>query len=370
MGHAALLRSTTLALTGALASLTLSACNKPAPPTQDASLAAAIDTTAAPLAGAPAGALAPTDTSPAAPAAEAPAADALAPAPPAPVAAPPPPAQQYRYIDQAASLSAAFADTPPDYTVDYQGTRPWIWRSGDGAYRIVEAAPGGERYFYFMPGAATPFLVRDSNYTYAYDQGRLVVVYAADGRPLAPTLAARQVALAGRYLARARGLYSAALHEKRQAAHAANWQARRAPILAQQQQWRQQQQANQQWRAWHDQHAAAGQAKLDRERTQRQAYAAQLASVAAPVARGPDQTGVAVARQRQAKAVAAQPGPTSARARNIAHARAAQAEVDAARQNLARARAQTAGADQASKAKIMDAARTRLRLALQKQAAA
>ncbi|MDQ2861830.1 MAG: hypothetical protein M3T55_14155, partial [Pseudomonadota bacterium] len=284
------------------------------------------------------------------------------------VATPPPPAQQYQYVDQAASMSAAFANTPPDYTVDYQGTRPWIWRSGDGAYRIVEAAPAGERYFYFMPGAQTPFLVRDASYTYAYDQGRLVVVYDATGRPLAPTLAARQAALAGRYLARARALYVAASRDKHQAAYAANWQARRPSILAQQQQWRQQQQKNQAWRTWHDQHAPAEQASLDRERAKRQAYAAQLASAATPGARA-DRTPAPLAHSRQSNVVAAAPGPAWGQARTIAQRRADQAEVDAARQNLAQAKAQTVAADPANKARIVDAARTRLKLALQKQAA-
>ena len=30
-------------------------------------------------------------------------------------------------------LGDAFGDSPPDYAVDYQGERPWVWRSGSGA---------------------------------------------------------------------------------------------------------------------------------------------------------------------------------------------------------------------------------------------
>src|SRR5579864_409405 len=82
-------------------------------------------------------------------------------APPSPVRyAPLPASEGYGYIDQAYSMGEAFADTPPDYAVDYQGTRPWVWRAGDGAYRIVERLPEGERFFYYRPGQDYPFLVR------------------------------------------------------------------------------------------------------------------------------------------------------------------------------------------------------------------
>lgn len=396
MRHAALLRSTALVLGGALASFSLSACNKAATPTQASSPVALTDATGgavapgASLAAAPAGALAPVATPPPAPVAEAPPAAALAPAPQAAIATPPPPAQQYQYVDQAASMSAAFADSPPDYTVDYQGTRPWIWRANNGAYRIVEATPGGERYFYFMPGATTPFLVRDPSHTYAYDQGRLVVVYDAGGTALAPSLAARQAAMAGRYLARARALYVAAAREKHQAAYAANWQSRRASVLAQQQQWSAQQQRNQAWRAWHNQHAVSDQALLDRERAQRQAYAAQLAiapthraradqavkdgelgAKATAPSRGArtDQAPPAPARGRENAPPVRPPAPAPEQSQRLAQRRADQVEVDAARQNLARAKAQTVNGDPSSKARTMDAARNRLKLALRKQAA-
>lgn len=371
MRHAALLSPAALAVGAAVATFSLSACNKPAPsnpapaPADTTSTAATPDASAG---AAPQGALPPVETPPPTPAAQAPAAAAVAPAPPAAVAASPAPTAQYQYVDQAASMSAAFADTPPDYTVDYQGTRPWIWRSGSGAYRIVEAIPGGERYFYFMPGSPTPFLVRDPSFTYAYDDGRLVVVYDSGGRPLAPSLAARQAAMAGRYLARARSLYVAAVRERHQAAYAADWQARRASIVGQQQQWRVQQQQNQVWRAWHDQHAAIQQAPFDRERAQRQAYAARLASSPTTLS-GPALARGAPARIRENNPPTRRPAPLAERPQQTIQAQADQVEVDAARQNLARAKAQTGAPDALAKAKTMDAARARLRLALQKQAA-
>ena len=75
--------------------------------------------------------------------------------------------QPYSYIDDAYDLGDAFGDSPPDYTVDYQGTRPWIWRSQAGAYRMVEQTSDGERDYYYRAGADQPFLVRDPQYAYA-----------------------------------------------------------------------------------------------------------------------------------------------------------------------------------------------------------
>ena len=119
-------------------------------------------------------------------------------------------AARYGYIAQAADFNNGFAGSPPDYAVNYDGARPWYWRASNGAYRVVEATPDGDRYYYYQPGADAPFLVRDLQYSYGYDAGHLAVVYDSYGRPLSDDMAARQAYLAGRYLARARGLYEAA----------------------------------------------------------------------------------------------------------------------------------------------------------------
>jgi hypothetical protein len=112
--------------------------------------------------------------------------------------------QPYRYIDDAYDLGDAFADSPPDYTVDYNGVRPWVWRSQKGAYRVVEQTPDGERDYYYHAGADQPFLVRDPSYAYGYDNGQLVVVYDTAGRPIDRSYAGRDADLAASYLFRAR----------------------------------------------------------------------------------------------------------------------------------------------------------------------
>src|ERR1700761_7495336 len=82
--------------------------------------------------------------------------------------------ERYRYIDDAYDMGDAFGDSPPDYAIDYQGERPWVWRSGSGAYRVVEQGPDGERDYYYAAGADQPFLIRDPRYAYAFDGGQLV----------------------------------------------------------------------------------------------------------------------------------------------------------------------------------------------------
>ncbi|HEV2532787.1 hypothetical protein, partial [Phenylobacterium sp.] len=213
------------------------------------------------------------------PTAYAPIADQLPPAPPVLVRRPPPRAR-YSYIDRAYAMGQAFGESPPDYTVDYQGERPWIWRSENGDYRVVEPTPDGERDYYYSGDSDEPFLVRDPQYAYGYDQGALVVIYDARGRPM--DYDARAAERSARYLARARALHAAALHDQRQAAYAAAWRARRNAILDQQQAWQAQQQQDSEWRAWHADHQSEDHARWDREQAMRQAYAAQLAPRVAP----------------------------------------------------------------------------------------
>ena len=206
----------------------------------------------------------------------APALAALPSAPPVPIAAIAP-KERYRYIDRAEALGETFADSPPDYTVDYDGVRPWIWRSNRGEYRVVEPTSEGQRIYYFDAGSDQPFLVSDPEHSYGFAQGELTAVYAPDGRLIGydPASAER----AARYLARARALYDAALHQQRQAAYAEAWRERRRQVLAEQQAWAAEQQRDDAWRAWRDQHRRAEQPDWDRERAARVAYAATIATV-------------------------------------------------------------------------------------------
>src|SRR6202012_4676746 len=108
----------------------------------------------------------------------APAADALPAATPAPVVRVADAQASYAYPDRAYEMSDTFGDAPPDYVYDYGGdVRPWVWVSDDGAERVAEAVPGGERYYYYEAGAGEPFYVQDPDYGYGFQGGQLVVIF-------------------------------------------------------------------------------------------------------------------------------------------------------------------------------------------------
>jgi hypothetical protein len=165
-----------------------------------------------------------------------------------------PPADQYAYLNQAYAFSQSLADSPPDYTYDYQGEAPWVWQSPDGYYRVAERLPMGVRYFYYAPGASTPYLVQDPQYSYGYSDGRLAAVYGADGRVLPYDVEARQARSAGLYLAWAAGLYAAARHEEHVAVSQARWDGERQAVYADQARWNAAQQRNAAWATYSQAH--------------------------------------------------------------------------------------------------------------------
>nr|MEA2799432.1 hypothetical protein [Phenylobacterium sp.] len=322
-----------LLLTAAATSLALAACNqKPAAPV-----------TGAPIASLPLAQAAPP------PEVVAPAADQLPPAPPLRRAARPRPI--YSYVDAAYELGDAFADSPPDYTVDYEGERPWVWRSGGGEYRVVEQTPYGIREYFYRGDSNYPFLIRDTDYSYAYDNGELVGVYDGYGRPYA-NYGPSQIDYASRYLYRARRLYDAALHQQRQAAYAADWREHRDVILAPQRQWAAEQQRNDDWRRWRDQRGSEARAQqrqiaFDQERAQRQAYSARLAPVIAAAA-APQRPGPQAEARRGFDGQARQ---QQVQAQDQARAQGdAQRSQDAQRQQAEIARGQFTARDQRGQA--------------------
>lgn len=210
-------------------------------------------------------------------------------APPPPTYAPPAPAlpqaqpvayrpspEHWRYLTDAYDMSDAFADTPPDYTVDYEGEDPYVWRADDGAYRVVEWLPDGARYYYYEPGADEPFLIQDPEYSYAYDDGALVGVYTLAGALVAEQIADQRRGYAARYYARGHDLYRAAVNDRRRAAYAGDWQNRAPMIEAQRTRWQQGRQEQPGWRDWSQAHQAQQEARWAPERQHRLAYAAAL----------------------------------------------------------------------------------------------
>jgi hypothetical protein len=277
---------------GSLVCLVLTACNRNQPQQ--------------PVTGAPIAALQ-LATTPPPPMQYAPPASALPP-PPAPARiAYRPPRERYRYLTDAYDMADAFGDTPPDYAIDYDGERPWIWRADDGAYRLVEWVPDGARSYYYEPGAEAPFLIEDPDYAYAYDDGALVAVYTRAGALVADSLARQRAYDAARYYAHAQDLYRAAQRERREAAYAANWQQRAPIIFAQRERWVRARETQPEWRDWSRAHQSEEAQRWAPERQHRLAYASALARAAAPGALRPNPTLPTPIRSSEPQRISARP---------------------------------------------------------------
>ena len=211
----------------------------------------------------------------AAPLGEAPPPGGLPPAPPARIATLTDSRDAYAYPDRAWGMSWALGDSPPDYAFYDEGVTPWVWVADDDSECLAEPVPGGERYYYFEPGAYTPFYVQDPSYGYGFQNGQLVAIYAHGGREVAPSADPAAAATAGQYLARGRLLRQASASQPHQAVAAANWNARRGLVAAEHASFAHDAAGDPAWRAYHDQHKAQDQARFAPEATRRESWAAQ-----------------------------------------------------------------------------------------------
>ena len=276
------------------------------------------------------------------------------------------PGDRYAYLDRAYAMSRAYGDAPPDYAVDYQGERPWIWRGSDDSERVVERTPQGLRYFYYEPGADRPYLVQDpEGYSYGYSDGELTTVYGPGGVLEPDDVVDRRAAIAGRYLAWAAALQAASLRQQHQAVEQAHWEERRADIAAQRSAWEAQQSRQDAWAAYHQAHDAEQQAHWADESARRQAEAARYAQNppgppapppvfgygSRPQERGPGQDAAAAAAAAASAALLQRQANQAADA--AAYRRAAEqshaAQTAAAQQAAAARDAQAAGIAQAQR---------------------
>jgi len=246
----------------ALAALAVAACNQN-PTGAPSSAAAQASSLPPPL---------PLTTADAPPLAPAPSASDLPPTQPASMAYLEDPLQQYAFEDRATNLARVLADAPPDYDFDFGGTQPWVWR-GDGFVRVMELTPDGDRYYYYDAGSSSPYLIQDADYAYAFADGGLVAIYGPDGRALPGSDAQYRLDVAGRYLARSRALYSAALASQRRAVALDSWRRQSAAIDEDRARWEQEQTRLSDWRAYHDAHQSEDEAYWQGESARRQAEA-------------------------------------------------------------------------------------------------
>ncbi|MFN3513662.1 MAG: hypothetical protein ACK41C_11480 [Phenylobacterium sp.] len=208
-------------------------------------------------------------------AAPAPEALALPPAPPAPVAAYGPD-MGYGWAERAYAMERAFYDAPPDYGFYYDDVQPWVWETQDHWALYAEPVTDGYRYYYYEPGAAHPYFVRDPYYGYGYDDaGRLVTLVTLAGVLLPQSHLERRADVAGRYWTRARSLRQAA-RVRTVSVREEAWLARRPAIVRTQTPWIQAAARQEDWRRHRERHGAREVRRFEPERTLRQAQVAEL----------------------------------------------------------------------------------------------
>ncbi|WP_309087200.1 hypothetical protein [Phenylobacterium sp.] len=159
----------------------------------------------------------------------------------------------YRWAERAYGLEQAFYDAPPDYAFDYGGVQPWVWETADDWSMYAEPWDDGYRYYYYEPGAAYPYFVRDGDYGYGYDPaGMLVALFDADGDYLPAERFYEAAPLAGRYYLHGRDLRNAAVQAQRIPVTQDVWVQRAPRVREASEPWLRAAKSDQQWRTWRD----------------------------------------------------------------------------------------------------------------------
>jgi len=161
------------------------------------------------------------------------------------------PAEAYAWAERAYGLQRAVYDTPPDYGFGYGDIEPLAWETGDDWAMYAEPWDDGYRYYYYEPGAAYPYFVRDDDYGYGYGAGGvLVAVFDAGGRYLPVDGVYRMAPAAGRYYARGHDLRSAARRAPRIQVTDRIWAQRAPQVVRTADPWLRAARDDRQWRAW------------------------------------------------------------------------------------------------------------------------
>ncbi|MDB5476321.1 MAG: hypothetical protein JWP49_1832 [Phenylobacterium sp.] len=183
-----------------------------------------------------------------------------------------PPDRAYPYAERAYNLDRAFYRAAPDYGFAYADEQPWAWQAADDSLMFAEPYGGGYRAYYYEPGAAYPYFVRDPNYGYALGQnGVLLALFDAAGALIGGGNYDRYAPTARDDWSRGYDLRSAYGRAPRYPVDQAVW-SQRAPQLQQfQQPWINAPDRQPGWRQWR---AAAGPAALQTYDVQRAARAA------------------------------------------------------------------------------------------------
>jgi len=174
----------------------------------------------------------------------------------------------YGYAERAYELDRTFYESAPDYGFVYDGVEPWVWESDDDWLMYAEPLAVGFRYYYYQPGADYPYFVRDPDYAYGYDHGRLTTIYDGRGRLLPATYLRARADRADRYRDRAHALREAAARRRIPVAED-RWRERRPAVVASQSRWIQAAERQPDWKRYRASHDRGGEARVEVERERR-----------------------------------------------------------------------------------------------------
>ena len=193
----------------------------------------------------------------------------------------------YALLALAAVLGNVIGNAPPDYSFDYDGVKPWVWVTDDRYARYAEPLRNGYRYYYYAPGAARPFLVRDPYYSYGYRGDRLVAIYDTYGRVLNNQRALPLRRAAASYYDRGLVLQRYAGNHPRRGVSAPIWQQRRNLIVTDQNRWERARGRSEAWQSWDRRYEEAGSKRWRGERIARRYSAERFATWQKADYRGP-----------------------------------------------------------------------------------
>jgi hypothetical protein len=137
----------------------------------------------------------------------------------------------YALAERAYAYDRVAYRAPPDHAFRYGEVEPWAWRMADNSLMFAEPYGDDYRFYYYEPGDAYPYFVRDPYYGYAYgENGALLAVLDAAGALLSNTQLSALADIAGRYLHRGYGLRDVYYDAPHYAVAESVW-IERAPIL-------------------------------------------------------------------------------------------------------------------------------------------
>ncbi|MGN7998655.1 hypothetical protein [Sphingomonas sp. 22176] len=129
----------------------------------------------------------------------------------------------YRWIDRARTLWDTLGDAPPDYSFRFDGGSPVAWELRDGYWVVTEDRSEGPRTYFFAPGNRGPFLVREADRSFGYQDDNVAAVYDGSGRLLPQDLGVRWIGEGERLYQRGRRLRNALLDRQWDAVDTTSW---------------------------------------------------------------------------------------------------------------------------------------------------